>query len=335
MCKCKKSTYHKKEPPASFYDMKQSGIILLFTLAMLFLYIKVTFGLEALFTKEKESQGIENRGYYQKLDWEVIDYDVYRLGGMPEWLRGPKSKHLKKGEYIVCVGASQTFGRFCEKPYPQLLEEILNIEVLNLGIGGVGPSFFLRREELLEYINNSKLAVIQVLSGRSADNSLFRLTEGGFRVIRVSDGKELRPGTAYKELLEENIDLCKKAVAETRRNWVNDYKNLLEKIKVPVILFWFSVREPDYIERYTTGVYSLFGKFPHLVNQSMINEIKKYSEDYVECVSKKGLPQPLISRFTGKPVVVSGNKKNYYYPSPEMHMEAADLLEAVCRKYLD
>ena len=64
----------------------------------------------------------------------------------------------------------------------------------------------------------------------------------------------------------------------------------------------------------------------------MVNEIKKYSDDYVECASRKGIPQPLISRFTGKPAVINGKTLNRYYPSPEMHIEAANLLEAVCNK---
>ncbi|MBW2046398.1 MAG: hypothetical protein JRI96_16220 [Deltaproteobacteria bacterium] len=272
-------------------------------------------------------------GYYQKLDWEVVDYDEYCLRGMSMSLRGPEAKHLRKGEYIVCIGASQTFGRFCKRPYSLLLKERLKVEVLNLAKGAADAVFF-QHEKLLEYINNSKLAIIQVMSGRSADNSLFRTSDLSVEVTMVSDGSKLHVDTAYKELLEKDIDLCKKIVAETRRNWVDDYKNLLEKIKVPTILLWFSKREPDYKEKYT-DLRSLYGAFPQLVNARMINQIKKYSDEYVECVSRKGLPQPFISRFTGKPAVVGGKTENRYYPSQEMHMEAANLLEPICRKYLN
>jgi len=301
----------------------------------LLLFPDIIFGGCEVLSKKKEGQIPEKRvlGYYQKLDWEVVDYGEYYLNDISRSLRGPEPEYLKKGEYIVCIGASQTFGRFCKKPYPLLLRERLKVEVLNLGRGGADAVFF-QREELLECINNSKLAIVQVMSGRSADNSLFRTSDLSVEVTRVSDGVKLHVDTAYKELLEEDIELCKKIVAETRRNWVEDYKNLLEKIKVPVILFWFSKRKPDYKEKYTSR-FSLFGAFPQLVNKGMINEIKEYSDEYVECVSRKGLPQPLISRFTGKPTVVSGKKKNIYYPSPEMHIDAVNLLEPVCKKYLD
>src|SRR5437773_8852640 len=50
-----------------------------------------------------------------------------------------------------------------------------------------------------------------------------------------------------------------------------------------------------------------------------------------ECVSSRGIPQPLISRFTGTPTTIEGRRdlnarwdgSNAYYPSPEMHLDAA------------
>jgi hypothetical protein len=130
-------------------------------------------------------------------------------------------------------------------------------------------------------------------------------------------------------------------VAETRQNWANNYRLLLGQIIVPTILFWFSKRGPDYKEKYT-NVGSLFGEFPHLVNCNVLNKVKKYSDYYVECMSRRGSPQLLISRFTGKLTTIDpaldrkdlGGKlwtHNEYYPSPEMHLDAADVLERVCR----
>jgi hypothetical protein len=62
---------------------------------------------------------------------------------------------------------------------------------------------------------------------------------------------------------------------------------------------------------------------------------------YAECVSLRGSPQPLVSRFTGRPVTVNPADdrldlavkpwaENRYYPSPEMHEDAARTLQAVC-----
>ena len=50
---------------------------------------------------------------YQKRDEEVVDYQLYRFKGLRP-LRGPKPGELSKGDFFCCIGAAQTFGRYCE-----------------------------------------------------------------------------------------------------------------------------------------------------------------------------------------------------------------------------
>ncbi|AFY76541.1 hypothetical protein Ple7327_1131 [Pleurocapsa sp. PCC 7327] len=283
---------------------------------------------------------------YQDRDWEIIDYQGFYLPNVAEKsFRGPKPEILEEGQYFVCLGAAQTFGCFCEKPYPTLLQEKLNIPTLNMGQAGAGPYCFLEDKSLLEYINKAKFAIIQVMSGRSESNSLF--DSGGREYLtRLSDGVKIGADLAYKELIEQyDQNYVKKIVSETRANWVNNYQKLLQQIKVPKILFWFSTREPFYIEKYT-NINTLFGRFPQLVNSKMVEQIKKYSDEYVKCITARGMPQLLISRFTGKPTSIDSGREdlrnlygskhmfNKYYPSPEMQIDAAKALEKVCKKYL-
>jgi hypothetical protein len=283
---------------------------------------------------------------YQDADWKVVDYQIYCLD--PDildrqtqttlLLRGPKPAHLEKGNYFACIGAAQTFGRFCKKPYPTLLQERLGLPVLNFGRGGAGPSFFSEdNEKLLEYLNGAKFVIIQMMSGRSEGNSLFE-SRGLGTYVRRSDGTSIGCDQAFKELLETaNPSDVKRIVAETRQNWINSYANLLTKIQVPKVLFWFSTRNPRYIERYKNA-YTLFGDFPQLVNLSMVNQIKRYGDRYVKYVSQKGMPQVLIDRSTGQPTTVEDEwgggvwHNNWYYPSPEMHLGAANALERICRR---
>jgi hypothetical protein len=172
------------------------------------------------------------------------------------------------------------------------------------------------------------------MSARSEDNSLF-VSKGREQLTRRSDGSTISAVTAYGELLEaEGVDRVREIVEETRRNWIESYLELLAAIEVPTILFWFSQRAPEYDEGDST-VQALFGEFPQLVNSTMIEQIKGVGDVYVECISSRGFPQPLTSRFTGDPVSVDigGTWMNAdrYYPSPEMHEDAADALLAVVR----
>jgi len=116
-------------------------------------------------------------------------------------------------------------------------------------------------------------------------------------------------------------------VAETRANWTRSFSQLLEAIQVPTILFWFSQRAPDY-EQSLSDVQALFGQYPQMVNRTMIQELRALSDAYAECVSARGIPQRLVSRFTGEP-----KGANTYYPSPEMHADGAAALAEPCRRY--
>jgi hypothetical protein len=289
---------------------------------------------------------------YQERDYEVVDYELFSLPGAG-LLRGPKPETIDPDRYFTCLGAAQTFGCFCEKPFPSLLSERLGLPVLNLGYAGAGPRLFLANEARLHYVNESRFAVIQIMSGRSEDNSAFRT--GGLATIakqpggaQAQDGRQpLRAEEAWGELLAAGeLEAVRVLVDETRANWVESFAQLLDAIEVPRILFWFSNRPPDYEESYT-DLHALFGEFPQLVTRAMVEQIRSRSDDYVECVSTRGVPQLLVSRFTGEPVTVTDQvwfpdqaalrtveqPVNSYYPSPEMHADAADALMAACSKY--
>lgn len=285
---------------------------------------------------------------YQHPDREVVDYQVYELDEKvldrqdrtPLRVRGPRPEDFKAGSYFACMGAAQTFGRFCRDPYPDFLGRMLKMPVLNLGRGGAGFSFFSKENEtLLRYINGSRFAVIQVMAARSEGNSLFNSRGLGY-YYRVSDGTGIGCDAAFRELLARgDRRLLEKIVSESRENWVNGCHALLHQITVPKILFWFSSRGPRYRERLTGDLDALFGEFPQLVNEDMVRRIRGGADDYVACISRKGLPQKLSSRFTGRQVTVTDPwggtwEKNWYYPSPSMHKKAAGALYDVCRKYV-
>ncbi|MGL5081745.1 MAG: DUF6473 family protein [Microcoleaceae cyanobacterium] len=284
-------------------------------------------------------------GYYQSRDWEIIDYHSYILPGTELAFRGPELQSLEKDQYFVCIGAAQTFGCFCEQPYPNLLQKWLDLPVLNLGYGGAGPYFFLSHDALISYMNQAKFVIVQVMSGRSESNSLFE--SGGLEhLTRNSDGRKIGSEPAYQELLEQHgEDYARLIIAETRLNWVNNFQLLLQKIQVPKLLLWFSQRSPSYVESYE-NIYTVFGQFPQLVNAQMIEKVRHYSDDYIECISNRGMPQLLISRFTGLPQAINlayeredlGDKSsiyNDYYFSPEMQRDAATLLLPRCQQVLE
>lgn len=283
---------------------------------------------------------------YQESDWRVVDYEAFCLDpdiidpsrGYALRIRGPRPANLERGNYFVCLGAAQTFGRFCPCPFPTLLQQRLSLPVLNISHGGAGPSYFVRQNgRLLDYLNNARFVVLQVMSARSEGNSLFEC-EGVGSYLRRSDGMRLGCDQAYEELIRtEPREVVERIVHETRENWLASYQSLLSEITSPSILFWFSTRRPNYRQAWDR-VSDLFGEFPQLVDGAMVKALRMECDAFVSCVSRRGRPQILRDRTTGEPVAVSDPwtahpwEKNWYYPSPEMHVDAAKALERACRK---
>lgn len=313
---------------------------------------------------------------YVLRDWEVIDYECYRLDGTDLWFRGPAPPALEPGRYGTVIGAAQTFGCFTPRPYPAILSERLETPLLNLGYSGAGPGFFLRHPELIHYINQGRFCIVQAMSARSTSNSLLENPDGLAYGRRRRDGRPTAAEDVLAELVADRLrrvpipgDRAKRAalrltaiplpavravVRESRRNWLEGYAELMDAITVPTVFLWFSTRTPRYLPRYHRASH-VMGEFPHMVTSSMVRTVARSADRYVECTSVRGHPQPLFSRFTGDPTTVDLStdvkevgahgdggedgrlyegvwEANIYYPSPEMHEDAADALEGVCRR---
>ena len=263
--------------------------------------------------------------YYQERDYPHFDYSLATAESLPGWeLRGP-IPDLEK-PYFVCIGATQVFGRFCTRPFPQILSEELGLPVLNLGMGGHGPRTFVR-PDLLSAINRAEFAIVQLASARIGSNSFFENSESGRAPgRRLRDDKEM----VFEQFLVEEFDhspheVIARLVQETRDSWIASYRELLGAITVPTILHWLSTVLPQRIDDYSSSVWELLGAFPQLVNSQMIGQIRLMCDSYVETVSRKGLPQPLweASEAVSGTELRNGMLYNSYYPSPEIHEAAA------------
>lgn len=316
------------------------------------------------------TMGVEHLSGYQARDYAVVDYHMYRDARTGLSFRGPEPS-VDEGNYVTCLGAAQTFGCFCDDPFPDLLGERLGVPFVNLGYGGAGPAFFLRYPQLIEFANRGRAVILQVMSGRSESNSVY--DSGGLEyVTRRADGRRMSAQQAWAELLAAESPPAamprpiakawrmfvgpphaRKVLAETRANWIAHNRELMERINVPVVYLYFSRRAPAW---HSTGRFAwwwqrydsenaLFGDYPQLVNQRMLDAAKGAADDYVHCHSRRGSPQPLTDRFTGQPARIDNSadrkdlaagtySQNDYYPSPEMHVDAADLLEPVLRRHL-
>lgn len=277
-------------------------------------------------------------GPYQAADEDIVDYQYLRLPGVPFRWRGPAPQSFEAGRYFCTLGAGQTLGRFCSRPFATLVSRSVEIPVLNLGYSGAGPRFYLDHRPIFGLVNSAAFAIVQVMSGRSEGNSLMRCDSGRNLVTWLPTGEECFTEQAFRYLLEDyDHQTVNRVVAETRANWLGHMIQLLDAIAVPTILLWISEREPKYEPQLGGKLYELLGAFPHLVDDEMMEELSPHADATVMAVSSRGVPHKLVSRTTGLPTTVRYPNGEYRgedrsYPSPEMHEDAAAALLPVVRQ---
>ena len=285
---------------------------------------------------------------YQKRDYDVVDYQEYHLPGIDNApLRGPKPD-LSSGNYFSCAGAAQTHGIFVEKPYPTLLAEQINRQALNLGQPAAGPGYFANEPEMIELINNGKFFVLQVMAARMESNRYYEAI-GHRETLRDRKTGELLAGfQAWPKLFREHARELAEIVEDCRKNWLKNYRKLIEQIKVPVVLLWIS-HERRYEENieldneFGDDGSAMYQKFPQLVDNTCVEPLIDLCAGFAICNSTRGAGQKLKNRFTGESVdldsgVIHPHFKNtslthnHYYPSPEMHEDAATEIISTLKK---
>jgi hypothetical protein len=279
---------------------------------------------------------------YQTDDRNIIDYKLWVLPDVPEMLRGPRRWSGRK-PFLTFLGAAQTFGRFVEHPFPEIVSGVLGADHINFGSAGAGPEYYLKKSATVEYVNRSALCVIQVMSGRSVSTSLLESIGGG-GMLKFRDGP--RAGTnamaadAYRILVREyGTDSASRQLAEARQRWISCYNELFDKITVPIALLWMSSRSPD--TSADPDAQGNLGEFPHLIGSNELGAIRREGVHLIECVLKQPTYMRLTNFVTGEPEFVysldrfpghpdwARDVNNYYYVQRQ-HDEAASAIIRAC-----
>ena len=290
---------------------------------------------------------------YPTRDAEIVDYHPFTLDGCPVPFRGPglNPDAVAEGSFFTCLGAAQTYGCFVERPFPNLLADRLGLSALNLSVGGAGPGFYLQYPALIAAMNRGRFVVLQAMSARHEANSRFA-ADGYVEYLRDRvRGDSTDTVSAWSRVLEESPDDAPRLVAESQANWLESMRRLRAAITVPVVFLWFSQRKsaaptsawPELLAQVGRAptvdlVHRMYGAFPQLVNEAMADEAAAMCTATVNCVSERGMGAPLVNRWSGKPIdtadygtrgveyVALATGRNDYYPSPEMHEDAAAML---------
>ena len=261
------------------------------------------------------------RAQYQCFDFEVIDYGLFPLAQAWSLIRGPKPKAgaLANGNYVTFMGAAQLFGRYQHKAPHVAVGDALATACLNLSSGGAGPETF-ATPEIIALANAGQAVVLQVLSGRSVGCEEYPGTRMTLR--NPTDTTRIDRLKLLAEIWHRSPQECLRLVEKWQQRYVDMMSHLIDQLTVPVVLVWISTRSPEEWSADRLGQEPDFGRFPQLVDRSMLDQISLHCRRVVEVSGDAHLPHGFVSRFTGKRCPVlrgNGNPlwKNDYYPSTE------------------
>lgn len=221
---------------------------------------------------------------YENLSEGALDYLPCRYGKSKLLFRGPRKK--LDGDYVAVIGGTETYGKFIEKPFTALVEEVIDTPSVNFGCVNAGADVFMNEPVVLEACSKARVTVIQAMGAQNMSNRFYAvhprrndrflkasvLLKTVFREVDFTDFHFTRHMlSTLKKLSEERFALVEDELKEA---WKARMQVMLEKIQGKTVVLWIDDSSPE-------GEGDL-GHDPLFVDRAMIEAIQPYCTKVVE-----------------------------------------------------
>lgn len=258
-----------------------------------------------------------------------LDYQSAALPGSVLRFRGPLAS--ENGPAVVCIGGSETFGRFVHAPFPAQLGKALGVPVLNLGVMNAGLDVMMNDPAIASAVEDAEAVVMQITSAHNMTNRFYTVhPRRNDRFLFASAMlRTIYPQVDFTEfhftrhllthLRSASEDRFGIVRTELESAWVARMRRFLNNTMVPVHLLWLSNRAPEEAEDTDLMQYPLF------VTPKMLEEVR-------DCAASLTIaaPDEMDGSVTtrGKFFGPAEEAAARLLPGPELHEKAAEgLLE--------
>lgn len=219
----------------------------------------------------------------------ALDYFPCRYGTSKLLFRGPRRKTDET--YVAVIGGTETYGRFVERPYPQLIEGEAGRRMLNLGYMNAGIDVFLQDQTVLDLCAGAEATVIQLLGAQNLTNRFYAVhPRRNDRLLSVSELlKALYRDVDFAEfnftrhllveLQERSPERFALVVGEIKAAWTARMKQLLGAAGGSKILLWIGEEAPG-----DGTVLNARAPDPLFVSRDMIDALRPLVADVVVVV---------------------------------------------------
>ena len=225
---------------------------------------------------------------YERHGESLINYHHCRYKQSKIQFRGPK-RQSRKGS-IVFVGGTETYGKYVERPFVELVEEATGIPTVNLGAVNAGIDVFLNEDAVMELCDDASCTVVQIMGAQNMSNRFYSvhprrndrflgassLLQTIYREVDFTEFAFTRHmlGT-LKKVSPEKFSTVE---AELKTAWSARMTLFLSKVKSPKkLLLWVSDRPPE-----LKGLANNFGGEPLFIDRKMIEALQPSVDRIVE-----------------------------------------------------
>ncbi len=219
----------------------------------------------------------------------ALDYYPCRYGKSKLLFRGPKRKLDQP--YVAVLGGTETYGKFCARPYPSLLEERLDHTAVNLGCVNAGVDVFCAEKTIVDICGDAAMTVVEITGAQNLSNRFYAVhPRRNDRFLRASNLLK----TIYREvdftdinftrhllkvLWEASPDKFAMVEAELKEAWSGRMKRLISRLDGKVVLLWLADHPPEPSRAYTPD-----DPDPLFVDRDMVEALRPFARGVAEVV---------------------------------------------------
>ncbi len=219
----------------------------------------------------------------------ALDYFPCQYGTSRLLFRGPRRN--TEGDFIACLGGTETYGKYIPTPFPLLLERGLEAPVVNLGCVNAGADVYLHEHAITELACRAQAVVLQITGAQNLSNRYYAvhprrndrflgatpLLRSIFKEVDFTEFHFTRH--LLTSLSHRSPDRFNVLAEELRAAWVARMRLLLSRLSRPVVLLWLAEAPPP-----PPGKGLNSGLDPALVDSEMLAAVRPLAESVVEVI---------------------------------------------------
>jgi hypothetical protein len=265
----------------------------------------------------------------------ALDYNLCHYEGSRLLFRGPARRFDRP--YVAVLGATESYGKFVERPYSNLVQGRLGLDVVNLACVNAGVDVYLHEAPILRLATKAEAVVVQVMGAQNITNRYYR--------VHPRRNDRFLGATPLLQALYRNVDFTEFSftrhllstlravsrekfavvVAELRRVWVERMVLLSKQLPERRILLWMGDAPPSDAP---TGI---LRRDPWLIDGQMIAALRPHFSDFVEVIpSREARAEGLEGRVCSEMEQAVATAM----PGQTFHRDVAERLSEVLEKII-